>query len=122
MADLFGDDGEDDMLPEEEEEEGDILDMEGADAGNHHEDALLMRFCPHDSSMLYPQVRYVLPLLIHACVHACIIREDRTSNIALCVCCCYRKISETKSYSTRVGSVDTTNPLLISLSFIDTKW
>jgi hypothetical protein len=57
MADLFGDDGEDDMLPEEEEEEEeDILDMEG-DTGNHDKDALLMRFCPHDSSMLYPQVR-----------------------------------------------------------------
>jgi hypothetical protein len=56
MADLFGDDGEEDMLPEEEEEEEDILDMEG-DTGNHDKDALLMRFCPHDSSMLYPQVR-----------------------------------------------------------------
>jgi hypothetical protein len=57
MADLFGDDGEDDMLPEEEdEEEEDILDMEG-DTGNNQKDALLMRFCPHDSSMLYPQVR-----------------------------------------------------------------
>jgi hypothetical protein len=57
MADLFGDDGEDDMLPEEEdEEEEDILDMEG-DTGKHQKDSLLMRFCPHDSSMLYPQVR-----------------------------------------------------------------
>ncbi len=60
MADLFGDDGEDDMLPEEEEEEEDILDMEG-DTGNHDKDALLMRFCPHDSSMLYPQVRSSFP-------------------------------------------------------------
>jgi hypothetical protein len=56
MADLFGDDDEDDMLPEEEEEEEDILDMDG-DAANRQEDALLMRFCPHDSSILYPQVR-----------------------------------------------------------------
>jgi hypothetical protein len=57
MADLWGENDEeeaDDMLPEGEEE--DILDMEG-DAGGQPEDALLMRFCPHDSSMLYPQVR-----------------------------------------------------------------
>jgi hypothetical protein len=69
MADLFGDDGEDDMLPEEEEEEEDILDMEG-DTGNRDKDALLMRFCPHDSSMLYPQVRssfYMVFLLRYAC-------------------------------------------------------
>jgi len=54
MADLFGED--DDDMNEEEEEEEDILDM---DAGTtvQQEDSLLMRFCPHDSSMLYPQVR-----------------------------------------------------------------
>ena len=45
MADLFG-----------EDEEDDVLDMEGGPA-IQREDALLMRFCPHDSSMLYPQVR-----------------------------------------------------------------
>ena len=61
MADIFGDDDDDndDMLPEEEEgeeEEEDILDM-GGDTAVQPEDALLMRFCPHDSSMLYPQVR-----------------------------------------------------------------
>lgn len=57
MADLFGDEADDDnMLPEEAEEEEDILDMDG-DTGNHQADSLLMRFCPHDSSMLYPQVR-----------------------------------------------------------------
>lgn len=48
MADLFG-----------EDEEDDILDMEGGPA-IQREDALLMRFCPHDSSMLYPQVRVVV--------------------------------------------------------------
>jgi hypothetical protein len=59
MADLWGEEDEGgDVLPEEEEEEEeeDILDMEG-DTGVQHQDALLMRFCPHDSSMLYPQVR-----------------------------------------------------------------
>jgi hypothetical protein len=72
MADLFGDDGEDDMLPEEEdEEEEDILDMEG-DTGKHQKDSLLMRFCPHDSSMLYPQVRasftwYHIVSSVHMC-------------------------------------------------------
>ena len=39
---------------EEEEDEEDILDMEGE--APQQADALLMRFCPHDSSMLYPQV------------------------------------------------------------------
>lgn len=43
---------------EEEEEEEDILDMEEAPAVQ--QDALLMRFCPHDSSMLYPQVRIII--------------------------------------------------------------
>lgn len=48
----------------EEEEEDDILDMGEGDAANEKE-GLLMRFCPHDSSMLYPQVRS------HICMHAC---------------------------------------------------
>lgn len=53
MADLFGDDDDDDILPEDGEE--DILDM-GDDMATEQPDVLLMRFCPHDSSMLYPQV------------------------------------------------------------------
>ena len=36
-------------------EEEDILDI-GEDVETNDRDALLMRFCPHDSSMLYPQV------------------------------------------------------------------
>ena len=51
QQELFGDEGEDD----EEEEEDDILDMGEADEAKDKE-GLLMRFCPHDSSMLYPQV------------------------------------------------------------------
>jgi hypothetical protein len=39
----------------EEEEEDDILDM-GEDNEANEKEGLLMRFCPHDSSMLYPQV------------------------------------------------------------------
>eukprot|EP00957_Ditylum_brightwellii_P207946 15355220-Ditylum_brightwellii.AAC.1 len=43
---------------EEDEEGDDILDLDQDEV--HHQasdrpDALLMRFCPHDSSMLYPQ-------------------------------------------------------------------
>lgn len=57
MADLWGEDDEGgDVLPDEDEAEEDILDME-VTTGGQQEDALLMRFCPHDSSMLYPQVR-----------------------------------------------------------------
>jgi hypothetical protein len=60
MADWEEQEGaEDNQLPEEdqqeEEEEDDILDM-GDGAATSDREALLMRFCPHDSSMLYPQV------------------------------------------------------------------
>lgn len=42
----------------EEEDEGDILDIgEDEDEEMNERQGLLMRFCPHDSSMLYPQVR-----------------------------------------------------------------
>ena len=44
---------------EEEEEEDDILDMGEDDQETNEQEALLMRFCPHDSSMLYPQVRFI---------------------------------------------------------------
>jgi len=54
MASLFGDDDNEEDQEEEEEEE-DILDM-GEDDDTPQQDALLMRFCPHDASMLYPQV------------------------------------------------------------------
>lgn len=51
-----GEEEEDDMLggDDEDVEEEDILDME--DEAPPMQDVLLMRFCPHDSSMLYPQV------------------------------------------------------------------
>lgn len=44
-------------LVDDDEDEEDILDM-GSDDGQKTNDkeSLLMRFCPHDSSMLYPQV------------------------------------------------------------------
>jgi hypothetical protein len=48
-----------DDLEDGDEEEDDILDM-GEDVATNDKDALLMRFCPHDSSMLYPQVSTVL--------------------------------------------------------------
>lgn len=41
---------------EEDEEEDDILDMGDDDDEANAREGLLMRFCPHDSSMLYPQV------------------------------------------------------------------
>lgn len=46
---------EQDAFDEEEDEEDDILDM-GEDGGATEKEGLLMRFCPHDSSMLYPSV------------------------------------------------------------------
>lgn len=71
MSHLFGDEedlnndednqqhhhpNEDDI--DDDDEEDDVLDMEGTTI-NTQVGALLMRFCPHDSSMLYPQVRTV---------------------------------------------------------------
>ena len=47
------------MMEVDSEEEVDILDMgemNGHDATTSEDDQLLMRFCPHDSSMLYPKV------------------------------------------------------------------
>ena len=68
MADLFGEEEQDEMLQEEgegdQDEEEDILDM-GGDSGVQQEDALLMRFCPHDSSMLYPQVSSIYCLFVY---------------------------------------------------------
>lgn len=52
MADM--NDYDDDNNEQEEEEEEDILDTE--DDTPQQGDVLLMRFCPQDSSMLYPQV------------------------------------------------------------------
>jgi hypothetical protein len=46
---------EDDEGQGEYEEEEDILDV-GDEVETDDRGALLMRFCPHDSSMLYPQV------------------------------------------------------------------
>lgn len=55
MADLFGEEEDQQEMEEEDEDEEDILDM-GDDEGIQQQDVLLMRFCPHDSSMLYPKV------------------------------------------------------------------
>ena len=43
---------------EDDDEEDDILDMGDDDEEKltNGKESLLMRFCPHDSSMLYPQV------------------------------------------------------------------
>ena len=75
MSHLFGDEedlnnnednqqhhhpNEDDI---DDDEEDDVLDMEGTTI-NTQVGALLMRFCPHDSSMLYPQVRQFLEYAI----------------------------------------------------------
>ena len=51
-----------DMMVVDGEEEEDILDlgegMHGRTLEGGGDDVLLMRFCPHDSSMLYPQVSH----------------------------------------------------------------
>lgn len=55
MADWEGQQVVDGQEAYDEEEEDDILDM-GEDKEEIERMGLLMRFCPHDSSMLYPQV------------------------------------------------------------------
>eukprot|EP00339_Tiarina_fusa_P030335 CAMPEP_0117025870 /NCGR_PEP_ID=MMETSP0472-20121206/19066_1 /TAXON_ID=693140 ORGANISM="Tiarina fusus, Strain LIS" /NCGR_SAMPLE_ID=MMETSP0472 /ASSEMBLY_ACC=CAM_ASM_000603 /LENGTH=153 /DNA_ID=CAMNT_0004732703 /DNA_START=87 /DNA_END=548 /DNA_ORIENTATION=+ len=50
----------------EYEEEEDILDV-GDEVETNDRDALLMRFCPHDSSMLYPQEDKRNRMLQYAC-------------------------------------------------------
>jgi DNA-directed RNA polymerase II subunit RPB9 len=72
MADLFGEEnddenngGEEDDAVEEEEE--DILDMGGDDTAIKDDELILMRFCPHDSSMLYPQENRQTKTLQYAC-------------------------------------------------------
>ena len=70
MSHLFGDeddfnndndDNNNQLIHDENDRDGDdgddedVLDMEGTTM-NTQVGALLMRFCPHDSSMLYPQV------------------------------------------------------------------
>lgn len=66
MADLFGEDDEDNEIEQEEEEDDDILDMGDENTGEKDE-MLLMRFCPHDSSMLYPQENRQSKTLQYAC-------------------------------------------------------
>lgn len=51
---------------EEEEEEDDMLDT-GDDNEAPKLDVLLMRFCPHDSSMLYPKEDRQMKRLLYAC-------------------------------------------------------
>jgi hypothetical protein len=63
---LFGDDDEEEnehqqIQQQQYEDDLDADDILGLDddagAMENHEGSLLMRFCPHDSSMLYPKVR-----------------------------------------------------------------
>ena len=56
MEDEWEDPGEQQEV-DEDNEEVDILDMGDDDNEANEREGLLMRFCPHDSSMLYPQVR-----------------------------------------------------------------
>ena len=71
MADEWGDGNEEEEVADqgmEEEEEEDEEDMLGGDEDMApQQDALLMRFCPHDSSMLYPQEDRRLKQLMYAC-------------------------------------------------------
>mmetsp|Transcript_34620 Transcript_34620/g.72041 ORF Transcript_34620/g.72041 Transcript_34620/m.72041 type:complete len:158 (-) Transcript_34620:277-750(-) len=57
---------EEDGEGEMDEEEEDILDM-GDDAGGTQQDVLLMRFCPNDSSMLYPRENKREKRLMYGC-------------------------------------------------------
>lgn len=62
-----GEDNEDDDEEDDEDEESDVLDGMEDEGVGIQQDALLMRFCPHDSSMLYPQENKRLRQLQYAC-------------------------------------------------------
>lgn len=68
---LFGDDDEEEVDQQQQYQDDldadDILGLdEGAGDMENPEGSLLMRFCPHDSSMLYPKVSFRLPDAYHA--------------------------------------------------------
>jgi len=52
---------------EGDDEDEDILDMGDDEQGTTDKESLLMRFCPHDSSMLYPQEDKRNRNLLYAC-------------------------------------------------------
>eukprot|EP00568_Trieres_chinensis_P001012 CAMPEP_0183304138 /NCGR_PEP_ID=MMETSP0160_2-20130417/9333_1 /TAXON_ID=2839 ORGANISM="Odontella Sinensis, Strain Grunow 1884" /NCGR_SAMPLE_ID=MMETSP0160_2 /ASSEMBLY_ACC=CAM_ASM_000250 /LENGTH=166 /DNA_ID=CAMNT_0025467139 /DNA_START=44 /DNA_END=544 /DNA_ORIENTATION=- len=62
----YNEDHHQDGIEGGEEEEDDLFGEDG-DGGEEPADALLMRFCPHDSSMLYPQEHRRTRTLRHAC-------------------------------------------------------
>mmetsp|Transcript_10452 Transcript_10452/g.22336 ORF Transcript_10452/g.22336 Transcript_10452/m.22336 type:complete len:183 (-) Transcript_10452:1421-1969(-) len=76
---IFGDDEEDDELNVQQEQHqqyqddldaDDILGLDGGEGGEDpgdNENSLLMRFCPHDSSMLYPKENRAERKLVYAC-------------------------------------------------------
>mmetsp|Transcript_17853 Transcript_17853/g.26436 ORF Transcript_17853/g.26436 Transcript_17853/m.26436 type:complete len:175 (-) Transcript_17853:2202-2726(-) len=86
----------------EEEEEDDVLDM-GDDVEGPADDALLMRFCPHDSSILYPQEDKVNKQLRYAC-RRCRYSEESAHHSLI-----YRNVLKKE-----VGNVLTTVPGSIS--------
>lgn len=98
---------EDDEEEEEEEEEDDILDMGDDDAGPQ-QDSLLMRFCPHDSSMLYPQEDKREKKLLYAC------RLCRYTEVAVGSSLVYRneKKKEVKNILHTVPSAISDDPTL----------
>jgi len=64
---LFGDDEEQEQHYNDAADLDDILGLDDEDAVDtmqpaDPEGSLLMRFCPHDSSMLYPKVRVMVTL------------------------------------------------------------
>ena len=88
---------------DEEEEEDDLLDM-GEDDENQgpSDEALLMRFCPHDSSMLYPKEDPGRRILRYAC-RLCRYSEECDQNLI------YRNVLKRE-----VGNVLNTVPSAVS--------
>mmetsp|Transcript_16671 Transcript_16671/g.25876 ORF Transcript_16671/g.25876 Transcript_16671/m.25876 type:complete len:155 (-) Transcript_16671:1219-1683(-) len=105
-AAIFGEDDEDD-----EEEDEDAIFGEDDTTSNHllvrDVEALLMRFCPHDSSMLYPQEDKRTKTLKYAC-RLC--RYAETSSNPLI----YRNLikKEVKNVLTTIPSAVSDDPTL----------
>ena len=111
MEDEWENPGEQQQVDEDEE---DILDMGDDDKEANEREGLLMRFCPHDSSMLYPQVgnstkekrRLTRCLDYDMCINMMYLTLFSTK----------RRINEIGPYNMHVDSANTRNPPPISLS------
>ena len=108
-AGLFGEDDEDEINHQQIQQQqyqddldaDDILGLDDdAGAMENPEGSLLMRFCPHDSSMLYPKVRLLFMHSVDGISDHIITTTHNLNNII-------RKTAQSANFSTPAVSVAT---------------